>query len=406
MKTLFILVDALKSNYLTSENMPFLDSLSKNGFHIQNIIPSPGFCERSEIFTGLDSYDSGNFSAIGYLPEYSPYKNEKIKLHIFEMFSCISKRYARSLAWLYYHKKALGMSIYQIPYKSLYKYALTEDGVDNFIRKKSILDSLDAAGKTYTLEFFTSLNSQNHTRCAKRTVEECINLGIDFIPFYIGEIDAVGHLYGSDIEKIRHSLIEVDKKIKKMYNYAYSRGYCVVVLGDHGMVPVSTRINMEEIMSKAKLKPYRDFEMFLDSTVARFWTQNKKVFVAIKEELKKLNKFGVVVDSSNSEQRRIPLDIKCEEGNSVYGDVLWCANPGILITPDYFNPITKKLNGMHGYLKTDMQNGTGLLVSHYNGCKAQKIDQLPLSGVCAYLCCMLDIMLPNSITNGWERTII
>ena len=71
MKTIFILCDALKSLYLTQDNMPFLYSLSGKGYYIKNIIPCAGFCERSEIFSGLDAYDTGNFTAIGYLPENS-----------------------------------------------------------------------------------------------------------------------------------------------------------------------------------------------------------------------------------------------------------------------------------------------------------------------------------------------
>ena len=73
MKTIFVLVDALKTLYLTEDNMPFLFSLSQKSLYIKEILPCAGVCERSEIFSGLDGYDTGNFTAIGYIPEESPY---------------------------------------------------------------------------------------------------------------------------------------------------------------------------------------------------------------------------------------------------------------------------------------------------------------------------------------------
>ena len=92
MKTVFLLVDALKSLYLTEENMPFLYSLSKKGYYVKQVIPCAGFCERSEIFSGLDGYDTGNFTAIGYLPGSSPYKDDGLVLSLFELIKRMSPR--------------------------------------------------------------------------------------------------------------------------------------------------------------------------------------------------------------------------------------------------------------------------------------------------------------------------
>lgn len=403
MKTLFILVDALKSTYLTHDNMPFLYALSQKGKYIKNIIPSPGFCERSEIFTGLDSYDSGNFCAIGYLPEQSSYCKEKMPLFVFEMLGLLSKRYARSLAWHYYYKKQFSMGVYQIPYRSLSKYALTEDGKDNFVVKENILDSIIASGKTYTLDFFTSLNLRNNTRDIRRTIDECLNEGIDFIPYYIGEVDDAGHKYGNETEKIRPVLMKVDQIIEKLVTYALSQKYGVVVLGDHGMVPVSSRIDIEATIGRTKLKLHRDYEMFLDSTLARFWTYHPEASSIIRAELMNLHDFGIVIDSANCNQWRIPMDILCADGSPVYGDIIWCANSGVLISPDYFNPSSKELLGMHGYLKNCIGDGTGLLVSYYEGCEAEWSRQLHLSGVCGLICRMISVTPPNS--TGWERKI-
>ena len=50
MKIILFLLDAYKGEYLSKSNTPFLYNLSKKGKYIENIIPSAGFCERTEIF--------------------------------------------------------------------------------------------------------------------------------------------------------------------------------------------------------------------------------------------------------------------------------------------------------------------------------------------------------------------
>lgn len=71
-----------------------------------------------------------------------------------------------------------------------------------------------------------------------------------FIPYYIGTIDQVGHLYGNDIDSIRPHLQKVDKLLSEIFNLCRSRDYSFAVLGDHGMIPITQKINiMEEVQN-------------------------------------------------------------------------------------------------------------------------------------------------------------
>ena len=65
MSKIFILVDALRNDYINKKNMPFLYYLSQNNLYINRIKPSLGFCERSEIISGYNSEQTGYFTAIG-----------------------------------------------------------------------------------------------------------------------------------------------------------------------------------------------------------------------------------------------------------------------------------------------------------------------------------------------------
>ena len=106
-----------------------------------------------------------------------------------------------------------------------------------------------------------------------------------FIPYYIGTIDQVGHLYGNDIDSIRPHLQKVDKLLSEIFNLCRSRDYSFAVLGDHGMIPITQKINIMEEVQKLSCKHLRDYEVFYDSTTARFWFYNEDARMIIMELL-------------------------------------------------------------------------------------------------------------------------
>lgn len=407
MKTVFVLVDALKSSYLTHDNMPFLYELSQKSYYIQNIIPCAGFCERSEIFSGLDGYDTGNFTAIGYIPENSPYSKDSLVPFLSGIIESISERLSRRIFSKWRLKKKRRMNAYRIPYSSLKNFALTEDGDNKLIQHETIFDSLDKSGKTYTLDAFTALSDLS-SRLGKKDIEtfakESIDKGIDFIPLYIGIIDSVGHKYGKDIISIKPYLKDVDKRLLSLYLLSQKAGYSFSVLGDHGMVPIHSKIDVQSIVKATNCKQGCDYEAFYDSTIARFWFFNdrskEKIIQALHDGL---NKYGFIVNAENALDYRIPLDIKGKTGKPVYGDLAWCANPGVLISPDYFHSQSASENGMHGYLGLVEGDGTGLFVLSSKIIHEEEISNAHSSEVCSLLCKTLEINTPNSI--GWKRIV-
>ena len=63
---LVILLDAFRWDYLNPDDAPYLHKLSHEGIYVKKLKASAGFCERSEIFTGSNPADSGNFTAITF----------------------------------------------------------------------------------------------------------------------------------------------------------------------------------------------------------------------------------------------------------------------------------------------------------------------------------------------------
>lgn len=407
MKTIFILVDALKSLYLTEDNMPFLYSLSKEGYYIKQIIPCAGFCERSEIFSGLDGYDTGNFTAIGYLPERSPYKNDDFYLGFFELLKRVSPRAYGKLFYIWRKRNKKTLNGYRIPPKTLTKLGLTEDGEKQLIPHREIFQVLDEKGMTYTLDGFTSLSDLG--RRSNLTISELaareIQKGTDFIPLYIGETDSIGHRFGSDIESIKPTLKSVDNILKEIYQLAAQSGYSFCVMGDHGMVPITKKLDVMGLVQKAKCKLHKDYEVFYDSTMVRFWFYNEETKKCIYNHFKEnLSGHGFLVDKNNCANYRIPLDVLSEDGKPIYGDLVWCANPGVLVSPDYFHSAQASENGMHGYIEVVEGHGTGLFVKMYHGITTLTVEKVPSSQVCGELCKSLGIETPNN--KEWKRVVL
>ena len=392
MKTLFVLVDALKSNYVNEDNMPFLYSLLSDNYFVKEIIPCSGFCERSEIFSGKDGYETGNFTAIGYIPEGSPYKNKRCILRLFHYFEKINSNFTRRLFGKWRVLNRVPLKAYRIPFTSLDKFALTEDGTEKIAQYDDIFDLLNKKHLTYCLDAFTSLSDiEPRLKCSlDEYVTTSINKSVDFVPIYIGVIDSVGHTYGSDISKIKPYLRQVDGQLEKYYNVAKSKGYAFSVLGDHGMVPVNKSVDVMRIVNTTGLKLSKDYEVFYDSTIARFWFYNHRSEKQIRCLLEKvLLEDGFIVDTSNSEKYRINLDLKAQDGKPIYGDLLWCAHPGVLISPDYFHSKESKESGMHGYIECVHGDGTGILVSTELG--NMTIPQMHSSQVFDKLCELLEL---------------
>lgn len=398
MKLVFILLDACKSKYVTENNMPYIYDMTKKGKYISKIFPSSGFCERSEIFTGLDCYESGNFTAIGYCPEKGEYPARGVIITLANALSKVYKRGAKYILRKYREKKKISMQPYYIPPKSLFQYGLTEDSKERLFNYRTIMDELDENGYTYSLQGFTSLAQTINMKIDLISfVDKMTNENIDFIPIYLGEIDVVGHKNGKEIEKIIPYLQEVDLCVKKISEIAKGRNYAVAVLGDHGMVPVIETVNIFDVLKEIKIDE-RQYTVFLDSTMARFWFKNidarEKVCDALKNHLRDK---GIIIDETNYAQYKIPLDVCAQSGKPIYGEIIWCANPGILIWPDYFNNPKMIDKGMHGYICTDVEEGTGFFVSSIG---SEKVESSDLKDICKELCLILNCKEPNL---NWSR---
>lgn len=121
--------------------------------------------------------------------------------------------------------------------------------------------------------------------------------------YYVGDLDRIGHEYGTKSKEIIDAIRKVDKRISAMD--------FDIILSDHGMTDITKMISVPETEN-----------CMIDSTFARYWGEKP--------------------------------DFKCPDGKWIewkekrYGDYIFLANPGVLIFPNYWQK-EKPVKAMHGY---------------------------------------------------------
>jgi hypothetical protein len=396
-------MDAMRSDYIKDETTPFLLKCSNEGEYYKKVIPNFGFCERTEIFTGQTPVESGFFTAIGYDPTNSPFKNIK-GLRLLEFIENIVPenlgipgiippgsfyQLFRKLLNKWIIRQTNGVSSQNIPVSLLRYWDLTEDKYDhrdsNAFDVPSIFTLLCNKGRSYYYDSFTALNIPSNGSDSDRMkmmLNDLVNNANDFYLVYISTLDYYGHEYGPDSTETKEALSKVDEELEKCTKEVLKRDSdCnFIYLGDHGMASVIKYFNAEnEILTIAKkhnIKLKKDFIYFLDSTLVRLWFFSEKGKSIFKNHIINSNEFynnGIFIDEEIAEREKIPWKDKR------YGDLIWWANTGVLVFPDFFHRV-KKYKGMHGYDPNKRIN-QGTCIVYGKNIKNTKIESIYLTDV-------------------------
>jgi hypothetical protein len=402
MRVVLFLLDAFRNDYISEEVTPFIWKCTREGRFIKHVIPSAGFCERTEIFSGLKPNESGFFTAIGYDPEKSPYKKNRLVSflgRIENIFGInrigISKTYLpliyRKVILKLLRNRVFGEKLkpYNIPFSFLQYFNLTEDEFEfeklKFPGRESLLDIVERKKKATFFEAFTSLgkpsNGTDYDRIslALSASKDDNNL---FLPIYISAIDSWGHKFGPHSDDLRSKLTELDEVLKRSVSdfQKVDESTQFIFLGDHGMTEVKKNLDVKsallELGESLKLKPGKDYIYFLDSTILRVWFISDKARDNLKSGIQGDKIFqdnGTIINAFIAEKYSIPID------DRRYGDLIWWANEGVLIFPDFFhNSVPHK--GMHGYNpETPSAHGTCLLYG--NGLDSSYSERMNLNEV-------------------------
>lgn len=397
-----VLTDAIRPDYLSADGTPFLWHLSETCSRAKSLRPSFGFCERVEFFTGTHPDTNGYFCALT-LGEGSKFSSLETGLfRLFDWDSDILRRQIRRGMRGWFHRiRKIRQPIYEIPMRLLPRIKLTEDEFDFFtdLGKHSVetlFDVMTREGRTYLSDAFISLRNpvaddESFPR-AMRGLETPHHLHL----LYQGMGDVVGHAHGPDSPEIRETAREVDRRVEKVvtaFREKYPDGR-FVVHGDHGMVKVEEKLDVGSIVKRvakdAGLRMGRDFELWLDSTLLRLWLRTDRardVLTRWLAEDETMNTHGGILTAERCKVLHVPPP------GGIYGDLLWLANPGVLVFPDFFRR-TAPAKGMHGY-ETHIPAQQTYAIWHHPDVERVDVDQIEGVDICALLSDMIGIAPPR-----------
>lgn len=404
--TIFILCDALRSEYLERGEMPFLKEMSQKGYFSHNVKQSFGFCERSEIISGLQGDKSGFITAVGS-SNISPYRRLAWLCYLFSAFetflkssflpAVISEKGQEVLKKIFTKLSSfmgIQMKPYYIPYNYLPKLNYTEDFFDHtspeVFGTPSIYDLVRQVGGVFSTASFTALGQKSpyitdmdRLEGGLKWLEATESKTNDrLLMIYLNLPDSSGHKYGPSGVAMNKCLRDVDKLLedfKESVEKIVNHEICFTILGDHGMADVVEHVDIEKLVQQhardQNISLNRDVMYFLDSTVARFWglTSDGRKFVSHLKEQESFHHYGKWMTNELANTWDILWP------NPSYGDELWVANTGALIFPDFFHRDDPYL-GMHGYDPTLPVN-QGLLVSWGDGVDIHEVPMIKLSQV-------------------------
>jgi len=419
-KVVFIICDAVRWDYLDKRLTPFLSDLTQTSIYVKKLVPSFGFCEKATMFSGAYPEDHGYFTAMTFDKEKSDFNRLTVgEIKLIELIKKIAKAFGKVnpflgrmlsntiLEHLYFRKiRGITQPIYEILPHFLPEIALTEDYKNmygkNALSVETIFDRMIDENKSFFCENFASLRrsfiTDDYTRLKKYLLKVKKQPNHDLYLLYFGEGDSVGHKYGPNSAEIKKTLHKIEYLIAKTI-YFFNKMFKYVdylIVGDHGMLEVKEHIDVYtkiiRIALSKNLKLNKDYKFFLDSTMARIWFNNdfsKEVFTKLFKHDYELKNRGNLLTEEIITKYHLPKKI------NYYGDLIWIANPGVLIFPDFFHAY-EKAKGMHGYFPDiDEQKGFAILYSKNRNYNA-KISEAHLIDICPTLCDLLNLKPPKS----------
>jgi predicted AlkP superfamily pyrophosphatase or phosphodiesterase len=420
-KTLFILLDAFRGDYINPIDTPFLHQKTKEGVFASKLRSVAGFTQRTAIYSGAKGDESGMFTMFTFDCENSPFKflaNDP-RLDYFNKQShwwdCLPNlrgigqlkrklqdRYVNQPLQSFHahidrevkksgaHAPRISIPLYMLP-----DVGVSEDNTPIHLPKalatETMFDVFVESGISYDYAMFPVISCQDD-KVLDRILDQS-NKDVAVILAQFADSDALVHHCGPSSYERRKVTGEIDRKLREI-DAAYPSDVNWIIIGDHGMADVKEELDVQSLVGNLAamhgVREGRDFLVFLDSTMARFkWkTDVGRSFSRAVMADKSLLAKGRFVDDSLASDYSIPI------ADSRYGDLIWWANIGVLIWPDYFHDLHTHNKGMHGYA-SDEHDMKGFFLAFGQGIGRRIIDEVHLVDVCPTICKAAGVRSPK-----------
>lgn len=352
--TLIVFVDALAFDYL--EKRPFLPGFWNAELPLETLIGYSSSIVPS-IWSGLYPDQMNSWNEFFYGPRL-PYRLPRLldlapHPYLRGFLRRVLFRYGPRLGWYSESLPGIPASVEhlfsrkEVRYWQLPPVPLGEAGLNT---------RLDRAGIPYHFWF----NSHGFKAANALTDLESAMTNSEVLIYGTATIDGDGHIFGPNPQRFDADLAEIEKFILGGTKLLSQHGEPnVVVISDHGMTEVTERINLIEVLKPWELG--RDYVVFLDSTMARFWDVG---LIPLDQIVTRLEQTDLGRFLTHSDQMRYGLNFN----DNRYGDVILLLNPGYLFSPSFMEMpyvpfVSTEVQGMHGYAP-DESSTRGVFLYH------------------------------------------
>lgn len=168
-------------------------------------------------------------------------------------------------------------------------------------------------------------------------------------------LDHLGHKFGPDPSKFKYELGKIDSYVEDIINLAKINrdNLSIIIVADHGMSRVHSKVDIANELSQLNSQMYKDYLVFIDSTLVRFWFFNEKAIREISSMLERL-KCGHILSEEEKKSLHIPA-------NPQYGELFFVLEEGFVNHPSFFNQ-KSEVKGMHGYAYSKTSESRPILI--------------------------------------------
>jgi len=232
-------------------------------------------------------------------------------------------------------------SLYEVPRDELERFDLAEKA-DIFapggLGVETLWDSLERRGVRWRGWNWRTPESQSLAQMAARIAAG----DDDFLFLYTADLDALLHREGTAGGGVRARLDRYDAWIGEAFAAAARRGrpLWLYVCSDHGMVDVTSRVDVMGRLAGLDARRGRDYVAFFDSTMARFWWLRGGARDTVRAAL-----------AAEPRGRWLePAELAREGADFAghdYGEDVFLLEPGALLLPSFMG--STPVAAMHGY---------------------------------------------------------
>jgi predicted AlkP superfamily pyrophosphatase or phosphodiesterase len=393
--TLLIQLDALRHDYNTPSDAPFLFMLAQQGVS-GSLVPTFGFEPDSAYLAGLypDECDGG--AHYWYEPEATPFGFARYVPTFLDHLPYLPKKVFRRLLteWVRRTTACKYESVANIPLNVLPYVAPVEKHLPHeaaYLEQPTIFSLCDEHDISWL--FHASPSCPVRIDAGVERLKCDLKPPIGFAFWHIGDLDTAGHRFGPNsierktaMRKVDASIRDVMSELKKRYDQIN----CVII-GDHGMVEVSDTVNVQERLLDAGVKQNEGILYFLDSPMARFWFFDEGV------------KSKVLAVLGNIPGGRILTQVDIDHyhlnyAHNRFGDLFFLADPGIMILPNFYQD-NDPVKGMHGYAPETPDQQSALVIHSPKVKKSKNFDKpVDMRRVFPTVLDLLELPIPQTTT--------